>query len=89
MSEISEINPLEIDQYAKLLSEETFGTYARKWRSFVTEKKIEIGKEPTKEDFHSYFEERREDGLCGNTIRSLYSALNKMYHLVSILKCRK
>ena len=82
---MSEINPLEIEQYAHLLTADTFEKYAKSWKNFVLEKKIEIGKEPTKDDFYSYFEKRREDGLCGNTIRALYSHLNKMFQLVSIL----
>ena len=85
---MDEINPLEIEKFAKLLSKDTFSKYSKSWKNFVVEKKITIGKPPCKEDFESFFETRRENGLAGTTIRSLYSHLNRMYQLVSIFHAR-
>ena len=81
---MEDINPLEIEQFANLFNEDTFAKYKRSWKSFLIEKKITIGSPPTKEHFESYFQQQRENGLAGTTLRSLYSHLNKMYQLVSI-----
>ena len=86
---MEEINPLEVEKFAKLFNADTFSKYKKSWLNFVIEKKITIGKPPTKDDFESHFETRREDGLAGTTLRSLYSHLNKMFELVSISMHKK
>ena len=64
------------------MKDETFNKYKNSWLDFVKAKKITCAKEPTKEDFQEFFEERREMGLSGTTLRSQYSHLNKLYQLV-------
>ena len=76
------INPLEVSAYSKLMTEATFNKYKSSWIEFCREENITCDNPPKKENFEKFFESKREAGMAGTTIRSLYSHLNKMYECV-------
>ena len=78
----NKIDPLDFEKHSKLMRDSTFDKYTRTWKDFVKEAEITFDKPPIKADFEAFFNRRREAGLCGNSIRCLYSHLNKLYHIL-------
>ena len=66
----------------KLMSEKTFRVYKRSWLEFVTFSGIHVERQPAEADFQGFFDMKRDAGLCGNSIRCIYSHLNKVFKVI-------
>ena len=73
------IDPRELDSVSKVMTKKSFDAYKSSWLDFVSFAKISLEKEPMEMDFFSFFEMKRSTGLAGNTLRVMYSHLNKVY----------
>ena len=76
------IDPLDFNKHSKLMRDKTFNKYSKTWMDFVKEADIRLEKPPTKADFEAFFEGKRNSGLSGNSVRCLYSHVNKMYNII-------
>ena len=79
------VDPTRVDNsYSifKLMSEKTFKIYKRSWMEFVTFAGVHVDREPLESDFQGFFDRKRDAGLCGNSIRCIYSHLNKVYKVI-------
>ena len=74
-----EIDPMELSGVCRIMTATSFNAYKTSWLDFVKYAKLSISKEPKEEDFEAFFAMKRESGLAGNTIRVIYSHLNKIY----------
>lgn len=73
------INPLDFSKLDDLgVSQGTRDRYQGQWEEFVAFSQISELRAPVEEDFELYFKNRREEGLSGNTLGSLHSALSSM-----------
>ena len=73
------IDPKELGSVSKLMAKKSFDAYRSSWLDFVSFANLSVEKEPMETDFFSFFEMKRSSGLAGNTLRVLYSHLNKVY----------
>ena len=74
-----EIDPHELGGIFRLMTPKSFAVYKTSWSDFVKFSGISVELVPTEEHFAAFFTKKREAGLSGNTIRSIYSHLNKIY----------
>ena len=74
-----EIDPHQLGGVFRLMTAKSFHIYKNTWLDFVQFAGISVEKKPTEEDFSRFFEMKRNAGLSGNTIRSAYSHLNKIF----------
>ena len=73
------INPLDFSKLADLgVSQGTTERYQGQWEDFVRFSQISELRAPVEEDFELYFKKRRAEGLSGNTLGPLHSALSSM-----------
>ena len=73
------INPLDFSKLADLgVSQGTRDRYQGQWEEFVAFSQISELRAPVEEDFELYFKQRRAEGLSGNTLGPLHSALSSM-----------
>ena len=73
------INPLDFSKLADLgVSQGTTDRYQGQWEEFVRFSQISELRAPVEEDFELYFKKRRAEGLSGNTLGPLHSALSSM-----------
>ena len=77
MSTYENVDPLDLEPARKLMIEKTFQVYSKTWLCFVSFAGITVEKLPEEKDFERFIEHKRTSGLCGSTMRSVYSHLNK------------
>ena len=73
------IDPHELANVSKVMTKKSFDAYKSSWLDFVSFAKLSVEREPMETDFFSFFEMKRSTGLAGNTLRVIYSHLNKVY----------
>ena len=71
-----------IDVPQQEIAEQTLKKYKRTWKDFLISANVEVGNEPTKEDFESYFNLKYDNGINYNTLKAMYSHLNKMFKMI-------
>ena len=75
---MANIDPFNFEPVRKVMNKEkTFNEYKKTWREFCLAHKITIEKQPCEKDFEDFFDSKRAKGLCGTSLRSMYSHLNK------------
>ena len=74
-----QIDPLALEGIQNLMNPKTFDVYKKSWMDFINFAGVSILRKPDEEDFRRYLEKKRDAGLCGNSISSIYSHLNKFF----------
>ena len=74
-----EIDPHELGGVFRLMTAKSFNVYKTSWLDFIQFAEITVNKAPVEEDFSRFFEMKRNAGLSGNTLRSIYSHVNKIF----------
>ena len=73
------IDPLALDGVLKVMSPKSFAVYKQSWLEFIAFSGINLDRGPDESDFTNFFESKRDSGLSGNTMKCLYSHLNKIF----------
>ena len=73
------IDPLHLTGVFRLMTASSFAVYKASWVDFVQFAQISAHNPPTEEYFASFLAHKRSGGLSGNTIKSTYSHLNKIF----------
>ena len=73
------IDPLALDGVLKVMSPKSFRVYKTSWLEFTEFSGINLDRAPEEDDFTKFFESKRAAGLSGNTMKCLYSHLNKVF----------
>ena len=73
------IDPLVLNGIAELMNPKTFAVYKKTWLDFINFSGINVDRRPDEADFRGYLEKKRNAGLCGNTVSTIYSHLNKFF----------
>ena len=73
------VDPRNLDKIANIMNSKTFKVYKSSWLEFINIYDITIEKEPEESDFQNYFARKRSLGCSGNSIKCIYSHLNKVY----------
>lgn len=73
------IDPLELSELMQILTKKTFSVYKVTWLDFVNFAQITVDNPPKESDFYGFFTKKRDSGFCGNSIKCVYSHLNKFY----------
>ena len=73
------VDPRNVDIVEPLMHPKTFHVYKKTWFDFIRNMGISEENEPDESDFINFFEKKRRGGCTGNTMKSMYSHLNKMY----------
>ena len=73
------VDPRDLQIFEGEMNPKTLKIYKNTWMEFITMRNIEIGKVPDENDFLIFLEMKRSHNIKGNTIKAMYSHLNKIY----------
>ena len=73
------VDPRNVHLVEPLMNPKSFHTYKKTWLDFINNMGINEENEPDENDFMNYLEKKRLSGYTGNTLKSTYSHLNKIY----------
>ena len=73
------IDPLHLTGVFRLMTAKSFEVYKSSWMDFIKHSNISTENPPSEENFASFFAMKRDAGLSGSTLKSIYSHLNKIH----------